>query len=87
MFCSAHRQAGNVDVITRRCGAESCSARASYAPPGAPPQYCAQHRALNHVDVRHKPRAVATPGTAAPHSAASGQVVSARCKDREPVAT
>ena len=53
-FCKAHKTEGMVDVVSKRCAQEGCSAIPSFNVPGEKPRFCNAHKTEGMVDVKHK---------------------------------
>lgn len=54
-YCSAHKAEDMVDVKKRRrCNAENCERRASYALDGEKAAFCSAHKQAGHVNVNNR---------------------------------
>lgn len=54
-YCSAHKAEDMVDVKKRRrCNAEGCERRASYALDGEKAAFCSAHKQAGHVNVNNR---------------------------------
>lgn len=54
-YCSAHKAEDMVDVKKRRrCNAEHCERRASYALDGEKAAFCSAHKQAGHVNVNNR---------------------------------
>lgn len=54
-YCSAHKAEDMVDVKKRRrCNADNCERRASYALDGEKAAFCSAHKQAGHVNVNNR---------------------------------
>ena len=54
-YCNAHKEAGYVDVVSKRCMHPGCEKIPAYGKPGSKDaKYCAPHKQAGDVDLKSK---------------------------------